>query len=712
MEKGGQQANENRHCLDFGNDPSHKLWNNQEDAIEDRLGDEGYAHTDPEDEDYVPECKPSKPVKRKRLTPQQTQELMAVYGTCTHPDAEKLEALGTKIGLEPCRVKVWFQNRRPQMKKKAQVEQNKQIQQENASLLAENQSLRQAMLIQSCITCGGKTLPSDPLAEKQRLLIENTRLQDECLRASVVHGKIIHTSAFTKPAPWIISSGVDREALRRHADTSMEQFLVLATKGEPMWLPTTDSEMLNYEYGARMSPCLFGLRPEGFVVEATRDTAMVWGTATDLVGILMDTARWSETFPGVVASVVAGDFVSTGIFASCDGQIQLMNAELWVQSPRVPNRTVNILRFSKLVDEKQWAVMDVSVDGILGREVTPARYMGCRLLPSGCLIKDLSNGYCKVTWIVHVEYDETTVPMMFKPLFLTGQALGARRWLASLQRQCEYAAALHSSRDLGNNNTGILKLAQQMMASFYTAVSGPVTQTQATSNINEWFGSMGTGVERPDAPVRMVTWRKAGTASGEPADLVLSATTTLWLPSTPPERVFDYLRNEKLRGEWDMLTIDTAVKELGYIATGHPGNVVSVLCSNITDGTKNKMLILQEARTDVSGSLVVYAPIRENTMHAVMNSGNNTFVSFLPSGFAILPDGHGKASQALVTAASTSRAPVCRHNNTEGSLLTMAYQVLLPDNLTAGAMDDVGKLICHAINKIKTAVKADIILPA
>lgn len=132
----------------------------------------------------------------------------------------------------------------------------------------------------------------------------------------------------------------------------------------------------------------------------------------------------------------------------------------------------------------------------------------------------------------------------------------------------------------------------------------------------------------------------------------------------------------------------------------------------ITDGTKNKMLILQEARTDVSGSLVVYAPIRENTMHAVMNSGNNTFVSFLPSGFAILPDGHGKASQALVTAASTSRAPVCRHNNTEGSLLTMAYQVLLPDNLTAGAMDDVGKLICHAINKIKTAVKADIILPA
>jgi homeobox-leucine zipper protein len=60
----------------------------------------------------------------------------------------------------------------------------------------------------------------------------------------------------------------------------------------------------------------------------------------------------------------------------------------------------------------------------------------------------------QVTWIVHAEYDETTMPTVFKPLFLNGKALGACRWLTSLQRQREYATALHSSLYPGNNNTG------------------------------------------------------------------------------------------------------------------------------------------------------------------------------------------------------------------------------------------------------------------
>ncbi|PAN10645.1 hypothetical protein PAHAL_2G107900 [Panicum hallii] len=729
MGKGGQQANKNGH-LDL-NEPIPQLWNNDEDAIDDILGDEDPAHTDPEDEDYFPNRR-SKPSKKrvKRHTPQQIQELMAAYEQCTHPDPEAMQALGTMIGLAPKLVKFWFQNRRSQVKKKDQQEQNQQFQQANASLKAENRSLRKAILTQTCVTCCGKTLPFNPLLEKQQLLTKNARLKDEFLRAFAIHSKIIRDSAFTQPAPWISSSSsseADREALLRHAETSMEQFLVLATKGEPMWLPAADGgEMLNHvEYRAKFSPALFRLRPEGFAVEATRDTAMVWGSAAELVVIFMDMARWSETFPGVVASVVAGDVVSTGSFA--DGQIQLMNAEMWVQSPRVPNRTVNILRYSKLVAERQWAVMDVSVDGIFGQEVLPAylpaRYMGCRLLPSGCLLEDMSNGYCKVTWIVHAEYDETTMPTVFKPLFLNGKALGACRWLTSLQRQREYATALHSSLYPGNNNTaaeaaGMLKLAQQMMASFYATVSGPIAQSQATISINDWFGSIGTGVERFDVAVRMVTWEKAGSSvAGEPASWFLSATTTLWLPGTPPERVFDYLRNEQRRGEWDFVhTNGAVVEEMSSVSMGYlAGNVTSILSSNKTDGTNDRTLILQEARTDASGSLVVYTPIGEEAMDAAMGGGDGASDFPTPSGFAILPDGRGKACHAPSPAPSTSSsAPVLR-NDTGGSLVTMAYQVLLPGPLpdtAAGAFDDVGKLMCHVMEKIKNAVEAEIVLPA
>ena len=88
-----------------------------------------------------------------------------------------------------------------------------------------------------------------------------------------------------------------------------------------------------------------------------------------------------------------------------------MTAELQVQSPRLLNRSINFLRYNKRVVEGQWAVMDVSVDGILGppgsriiaeaavanNTVVPASYTGWRLLPSGCLVEDMPNGYCKAS---------------------------------------------------------------------------------------------------------------------------------------------------------------------------------------------------------------------------------------------------------------------------------------------------------------------------
>lgn len=78
-----------------------------------------------------------------------------------------------------------------------------------------------------------------------------------------------------------------------------------------------------------------------------------------------------------------------------------MNVELWVQSPRLLNRSVKFLRFSKMMANGRWAVVDVSVDGIYGveQEGSSTSYTtGCRLLPSGCLLEDMSGGYCKVLY--------------------------------------------------------------------------------------------------------------------------------------------------------------------------------------------------------------------------------------------------------------------------------------------------------------------------
>lgn len=79
-----------------------------------------------------------------------------------------------------------------------------------------------------------------------------------------------------------------------------------------------------------------------------------------------------------------------------------MHAELQVLSPLVPIREVVFLRFCKQHAEGLWAVVDVSVDAVLrpdqngGGGSSSSSYMGCRLLPTGCIVQDMNNGYSKV----------------------------------------------------------------------------------------------------------------------------------------------------------------------------------------------------------------------------------------------------------------------------------------------------------------------------
>jgi len=86
----------------------------------------------------------------------------------------------------------------------------------------------------------------------------------------------------------------------------------------------------------------------------------------------------------------------------------------------------------------------------------------------------------------------------------------------------------------------------------------------------------------------------------------------------------------------------------------------------------------------------------------------------LPSGFAILPDGHGKARHH---AAANSSSALAGHNGTAGCLLTAAFQVQVPFNNVRhpdaqATYENAGKRICHAIKKLRAAVGADIVVPS
>ena len=172
--------------------------------------------------------------------------------------------------------------------------------------MAENVSLRQAILTKSCFTCGGATVPIELPAENRRLVMENARLRDENMRATALLNQILHSVPPAERPP-VITSGraavlsasegarrADRASrLRAHAEAAMDQFLLLATKGEPLWLPTPDGEVLSYlGYQNRALPVHHGFCPDDeFVMEATRETGMVRAFVADLIVMLTDAVR-------------------------------------------------------------------------------------------------------------------------------------------------------------------------------------------------------------------------------------------------------------------------------------------------------------------------------------------------------------------------------------------------------------------------------------
>lgn len=68
---------------------------------------------------------------------------------------------------------------------------------------------------------------------------------------------------------------------------------------------------------------------------------------------------------------------------------------------------------------------------------------------------------------------------------------------------------------------------------------------------------------------------------GEPAGLVLSVATSVWIPA-PPKRLFDFLCETRFRSKWDILSNGAPMYEMAHIAKGQDaGNAVSLLRASV-----------------------------------------------------------------------------------------------------------------------------------
>lgn len=120
------------------------------------------------------------------------------------------------------------------------------------------------------------------------------------------------------------------------------------------------------------------------------------------------------------------------------------------------------------------------------------------------------------------------------------------------------------------------------------------------------------------------------------------------------------------------------------------------------------MLILQESCIDSSGSLVVYCPVDLPAINIAMSGEDPSYIPLLPSGFTISPDGRANGGSVGGDGASTSSNVHGNMGRSSGSLITVAFQILvssLPSaKLNLESVTTVNNLIGTTVQQIKTAL--------
>ncbi|KAK2369825.1 homeodomain GLABROUS [Trifolium repens] len=406
-------------------------------------------------------------------------------------------------------------------------------------------------------------------------------------------------------------------------DSTLMEIVRLAEVGELQALPSFDS-------CRNMNPMLTNQNSgQGLQIEASRDMALFNMNPVNIVEILIDN-QWSMAFHNIVSrATVLGSF-SDGVEGTYDGKLHVMSAEFHLPSPVIPTRECSFARYCKKLPYDRWVVVDVSLEDFF-----PSPTNNLRKRPSGCLIIPKEKEPTQVIWVEHVEADHSQLNNLFKPLVTSGLAFGATRWIASMIRHFETSVSLKATMlaaDAGvlipqTGRTSFLKLADRMKRKFCANLS-------ATTS-NPW---MRLAPSPNSIDVRVMIDNNMNGATNNPLGTSVVFSTTIWF-NVSPNRLFNFLRHEKSRNEWDILSKTLFIQEFASMVTGqHPENRVSLLrASNSKD--KTEIFYLQESYATSSASYVIYAPLEESALAYLAKGSNQENVIAYPSGFAIIPGG-------------------------------------------------------------------------
>ncbi|XP_076936750.1 homeobox-leucine zipper protein GLABRA 2-like isoform X1 [Bidens hawaiensis] len=687
-------------------------------AARSRSDDEFDADPDVDDgDDGANDDKNKSNKKRKkyhRHTADQIREMEALFKESPHPDEKQRQQLSKRLGLHPRQVKFWFQNRRTQIKTIQERHENSLLKSELDKLGEENKLLRETIKKGTCTNCGFGSSSKDVTTyiDEQQLRVENAKLKAEIEKLRTSVGKYPQgasasptnscsvTNDYENKSSLDMCSGVfglEKSRVMEIVNLAMEELVQMASAGEPLWVKSfeTGREILNYdEYLNKFSTADSTNVQRLRFVEASRDSGLVFADLPRLVQSFMDVKEYEEMFPCMISKAATLDVICNGEGANRKGAVQLMFAELQMLTPLVVTREVYFVRYSKQLNADTWAIVDISIDNVEKNiDASLARF---RKRPSGCIIEDKSNGHCKVTWIEHWECQKSISHSMFRAIINSGLAFGARHWLTTLQQQCERLVFFLATNVPTKDSCGIatlagrksiLKLAQRMTWSFSRALGA--------SSYHSWKKIPSkTGYD-----IRVAS-RKNLNDPGEPLGVILCAVSSVWLPVSHT-LLFDFLRDETRRNEWDIMSNGGPVQSVASLEKGQDrGNTVSIH----TMKWKENMWMIQDSCTNAYESMVVCAPVAMTTMQSIMAGCDSSSIAILPSGFSILPDG-------IETRPSVITSKANNQNWEYGSLLTVGFQILTSDSplskLSTESVDSVNTLISSTLHNIKTGLQCE-----
>ncbi|CAA0813484.1 Homeobox-leucine zipper protein HDG11 [Striga hermonthica] len=669
-----------------------------------------------------------------RHSTQQIQQLEAFYKECPHPDKNQRQQLSRELGLDQKQIKFWFQNKRTQIKAQNERADNNALRSENERIHFENIAMQEALENVICPACNG-SFPGEEERRNNllRLRMENSRLKEEHEKAigffanymgypsmplprteplanmqinqfpgegvgptgpSVEHVPRLAENPITPP--WLSGiTDVDRSNIIETAVGSINELMELMHVNEPIWVrtPANGRCTMHRESYDKLYPHSNHIKTASARFESSKDSGEVEMSALKLVEILLDVNKWKDMFPTIISKAKVIDILDTGILG---GLLHLMYEKEHVLSPLVAPREFFFVRYCRQLNPTTWLMVDVSYDFLRGfQDGAPTHSWK---LPSGCMVEDMSNGKSTVTWIEHVHVDDKSLThRLYRDLVRGCQAYGAKRWITTLQRMCERFAFSRGEIPAPRNGLegvitsfegrrNVMKLSHRMVKNFCEALS--MSDNLDFPHLSDFENS---GVR--------ISFRKSD-EPGQVDGFVVSAATSIWLPLLK-EDLFDYLRDEKNRYQWDVLSSGNPANAVARISTGaHPGNCVSIIQPFVPKETK--MLMLQESSLDSLGALLIYAPMDLPTIISVVNGEDNMRIPILPSGYVI--SGDGRTNKA--NAASSSSNP---NNSSTGSLLTVAFQILvcrgpLTKELNMESVATVHALISSTIEKIKTGL--------